>query len=307
VFALAILCTVALRGWRDAVVLRAAGALLAALAAWGVVKWNFPPDPYYASIIPAAETNFIDPRGLLASDFFVLLLAALAGYGVVLLALRRLAPAQAPAFAFVIVALVLAIYWLRFDHSLHTQNRYYVRTAIFFVTPAVGAFAALRALHVEDQLRLPARWMTRWADALADALARLGQGAGARAAAGAVGLLMLAHAVETTKFVAVWTRYEAAVRTLATGVESDPALGNPRFVSSERIGADLNRMAWQTTTQFLSVLLAPGFVPARLVVDPTAGYFWLTCALATLSEKADVPMPVEGRRLIRVYSCLHRR
>ena len=38
----------------------------------------------------------------------------------------------------------------------------------------------------------------------------------------------------------------------------------------------------------------------------SAGYFWLNCALATASEKADSPIPVESRRLIRVHVCLHR-
>ena len=90
------------------------------------------------------------------------------------------------------------------------------------------------------------------------------------------------------------------------GAASDPALGDPRFVSSDRIDPDTNRLKWQTTTQFLSVLVAPGFLPNRLVVDPSAGYFWLTCARATATEQADIPLPVESRRLIRVYSCLHR-
>ena len=90
------------------------------------------------------------------------------------------------------------------------------------------------------------------------------------------------------------------------GPASDPGLGNPRFVSSERLGADLNRLSWSSTTHFLSVLVAPNFTPARLVVDPTAGYFWLTCAQASASEKASLSIPVESRRLIRLHACLHR-
>ena len=49
-----------------------------------------------------------------------------------------------------------------------------------------------------------------------------------------------------------------------------------------------------------------GFLPNRLVVDPSAGYFWLSCERAAASEQADLPLPVESRQLIRVYSCLHR-
>jgi len=170
----------------------------------------------------------------------------------------------------------------------------------------LGGLAALRALRAEDRLRLPAQWLQRLATLLADGIVTLGQGTVARAAAGAIVLLTLAHLVESAKFVAGWSRYEAAVRGLAMGAASDPALGDARFVSSDRIDPDTNRLQWQTTTQFLSVLVAPGFLPNRLVVDPSAGYFWLTCQRATATEQADVPLPLESRRLIRVYSCLHR-
>jgi hypothetical protein len=54
---------------------------------------------------------------------------------------------------------------------------------------------------------------------------------------------MLVHAVETAKFVAAWMNYQAAVRGLATGAASDPALGDPRFVSSQGVSAGLNRLA----------------------------------------------------------------
>jgi hypothetical protein len=177
---------------------------------------------------------------------------------------------------------------------------------VFLVTPVLGGLAVLRALRLEGALHLPARWMRRLAVGVADGVAALAQGTAARAVAGAIVLLTLAHAVETAKFVAGWTRYEAAVRDLAMGTAADPALGDPRFVSTARIEPETNRLQWQTTTPFLSVLVAPGFLPNRLVVDPTAGYFWLTCQRATATERADVALPIESRRLIRVYSCLHR-
>jgi hypothetical protein len=306
VFACAIVVTVALRGLRDAAFLRAAGVFAAVLAVWLAVKLALPPGAYYGSIIPAATAIFFDPHRLLASDFLMLLVAALAAYGVVLLVLRRIVPAPAPLIAFALVALALAAYWLWFDRALHTQDRYYVRTVIFFATPVLGGLAALRALRAEAALGLPTPWMERLATGLADGVAALARGEAARAAAGAILVLTLAHAVETTKFVAAWTRYEAAVRALATGTASDPALGDARFVSTDRIDADTNRMHWQTTTQFLSVLLAPGLRPNRLVVDPSAGYFWLPCQRATAIEQADLAVPVESRRLIRIYSCLHR-
>lgn len=307
VFAGVVAVTVGLRGWRDAAFFRAAGMFVAVLGAWIAVKLSLPPGDYYASIIPAAATNFFDLHRLLASEFFMLLVAALAGYGVALVLFRRVAPAQAPVWAFGLVALALAVYWLWFDHALHTQNRYHIRTVIFLATPVLGGLAALRALRAEDRLRLPAQWLQRLAALLADGVVALGQGPAARAAAGAILLLTLAHAVETAKFITGWTRYEAAVRGLAMGAASDPALGDPRFVSTDRIDGDTNRLQWQTTTLFLSVLVAPGFLPNRLVIDPSAGYFWLTCERATETEEADLPIPVESRRLIRIYSCLHRK
>jgi hypothetical protein len=306
VCAVAIVATVALRGWRDPMFIRAAGALAAVIVVWAAVKLALPPDRYYASIIPAAALNFIDIGNLLASTFFMLMFGALAAYAVVFLVVRLIAPAQAHLWAFAIVALALIVYWLHFDHSLHTQNRYYVRTAIFFITPLAGALAALVALRAEKNLRVPIAFMAPHAEALADLLPALTRGVAARAAVGAILTLTLVHAVETAKFVNAWTGYKAAVRALAMGTASDPALGDPRFVSSERITPDLNRLRWQTTTPYLAVLLAPGFRPARLVIDPTTGYFWLSCRLATANAKADLAIPRASRELIRAYECEHR-
>ncbi len=118
--------------------------------------------------------------------------------------------------------------------------------------------------------------------------------------------MTLVHAVETAKFVAAWTDYAAALRTLAGGADADPVLGDPRFVSSARLAPALNRLSWNSTTPFLSVLVAPGFAPSRLVVDPGANYFWLTCAMARASEENPRALPRESRRLVRVHACLHR-
>jgi hypothetical protein len=311
VFAAAIVAVAGLGGWRDATFMRAAGVFTAVLGAWLAVKAALPPDAYYASIIPAAEMNFFDPYRLLTNEFLMLQITALAAYGIAMLVLRQIAPARAPALAFGLVGLALAAYWFRFDHALLTQNRYYVRTVIFLATPVLGGLAFVRAMHLEGRLHPPARWMERPATVLAGGVAMLGKGIPARAAVGAILLVTLAHAVETAKFIAGWVRYEAAARDLAMGAASEPGLGDPdlgdsRFVSADRIDSDTNRLRWQTTTPFLSVLLAPGYVPLRLVVDPTAGYFWLTCRKAAATERADLPLPVEGRRLIRIYSCLHR-
>jgi hypothetical protein len=87
---------------------------------------------------------------------------------------------------------------------------------------------------------------------------------------------------------------------------SDPSLGDPSFVSSQRIEPSLNRLAWNSTTPFLSVLVAPGLAPTRLVVDPSAGYFWLSCETAKQSEQTSTAIPAPSRRLIRLHACLHR-
>jgi hypothetical protein len=54
------------------------------------------------------------------------------------------------------------------------------------------------------------------------------------------------------------------------------------------------------------VLLADGFAPARLVVDPAANYFWLSCDVATANLAADRAVPVDARRLVRIHACEHR-
>jgi len=119
--------------------------------------------------------------------------------------------------------------------------------------------------------------------------------------------VLLIHAVEAQKFLTAWAGYKAAVRSLAMSGLSDPALGDRRFVSSDRIGPELNELSWFSTTPFLSVLLAPKLAPARLVVHPRANYFWLSCETATENFKAKRAAPAASRDLIGVYSCLHRK
>jgi hypothetical protein len=299
ILAIAIPATLLLRGARSPEFSRGIAALVAALSIWALVKLTIPPDDYFARIIPNAALNFISIANF-SNDFFVLLLVTLAGYGALVLALRPLTPTRAPLYAASIVTLALLVYWLDFDHSLHTSNRYYLRTALPIAEPVLGMLAAAAALSLEEGTAAPKR--------LSSAGAILAFGAAARTLAGAVALLMLVHAVETAKFATAWTHYKAAVRALAMGSASDRApLGDSRFVSADRIPPALNRLAWASTTPYLSVLLAPHFVPARLVVDRDAGYYWLSCATARASEEADRAVPAQSRRLVRAYSCLHRR
>ena len=298
ILAAAILTTLLLRGLRDAVFLRAAGAFLVVISIWALVKVTFPPDAYDAPVMARAALHFFDVN-ILTSNVVLLLLATLVSYGIAVLALRRLSPTRAYLYAASIVAITLTVYWLRFDHALHTDNRYYLRTLLLIGTGVLGPLAAVYALAGEDRPTVPVLFLHRLRATLAPV-------ATAQAMAGAILLVMLVHAVETAKFIRAWTDYKGAVQALAIGTASDPALGDARFVSSDRIGSKLNRLSWFSTTQFLSVLVAPGFAPARLVVDPKANYFWLSCETATANHAADRAVPAESRRLVRVHACLHR-
>ena len=168
---------------------------------------------------------------------------------------------------------------------MHASSRYYLRTALVIVTPVFGALAALGALSGDGRLAFPFPGLQR---AMTAARNR-----GARPLAAAFMLLTLVHVIETAKFVAAWSSYRAAVAALATGDASDPALGDPRFVSSERIAPDLNRLSWFSTTPYLSVIVA-NFMPNRLVIDPTGNYFWLSCATATANAEAARAVPRRG-------------
>jgi len=229
----------------------------------------------------------------------LLLLAAIAGYGVVFFVLLQIAPARAHLYATAIVTLALAVYWLALDHGLHAANRYYMRTVLFTAMPPLGALAAIYALRADGRPEpleiFPARVMQVLTGRVA-----------VRAIAGVFLLVMLVHVVETAKFVTQWTKYKTAVLALATSTVSDPVLGDPHLISSARIGPELSRLSWYSTTPYLSVILA-GFAPTRLVVSPrTANYFWLSCEMATANLKADRVVPAASRELVRIYSCLHR-
>jgi hypothetical protein len=297
VFALAILATTALRGLRDPAFLRTAGALAVALAIWATVKIALPPDDYFGSVVVPAAMTLVDPMNFTA-DLFLLLLAAAFGYGIVFLLLWRLSPI-AHIHAAATIAVALAVYWLWFDQSLHADDRYLLRTALLIGTPAFGMLATLFSLWAEGRLALPVPLLPQIMPALSSTAA-------VRTAIGLVTIVMLVHCVETAKFVTAWSAYKVAVRALATGNASDPALGDPRFVSSARINPKLDRLSWFSTTPYLSVLVAPGFAPARLVVDPEADYFWLSCETATENLASPSAVPLETRRVIRDYSCLHR-
>ncbi|MFZ1101271.1 MAG: hypothetical protein WAN86_00035 [Hyphomicrobiaceae bacterium] len=298
VLAASILTPLLLRGQRSFAFLRAAVAFLVVLGVWVAVRVLLPPDAYYASIVGRAAFLFMDVAAL-AQNPMLLLLAAVAAYLVLAAALRRIAPDLAHVLPIAIVAVGLAVYWLAFDSSMHAENRYTFRTALFAATAPLGILAGVLAQSAGRRSDpCPPR--------LVHLLALIGRHAPSGTAAGAVMLIALVHAVETAKYVSAWTDYKAAVRALAMGSLSDPRLGDPGFVSSQRIGRDLQALSWFSTTPYLSVLVAPRFQPRRLVVDPNDGYYWLSCETAAAHHQGNRAIPRESRRLVRVYSCLHR-
>ena len=296
VLAAAIVATLALRGLRNRSFQRAAVALLVVLVMAVTAKIMLPPDEYYASVLLRAALHFFDLT-VFEVSIVLLLLAALASYAVTFLAISWLAADRAYLYAAVVVAAALTVYWLCLDYTLHASSRYYLRTALVIVTPLFGTLAALAAISEDGEAVFHFPRMERSTTSARDREAR--------PLAAAFVLLTLVHVLETGKFVTAWRHYRAAVATLATGDESDPALGDPRFVSSQRIASEVNGLSWFSTTPYLSVIVAD-FKPNRLVIDPNGNYFWLSCAAATANARAFRAAPAEGRDLVQIYSCLHR-
>lgn len=298
VFAAAILLTLWLRGGADHAFARAAWSLAGAFAALMFVRARIPPDDYFAPVLRRAAWHVFDPN-ICIGRMVILIGTSLAGYGLIFASLRRAFPARAHLYAGLVAAGALALYWLYAYNPVHAERRYYMRTMLVLFTPAFGAVAAALALQSAGLLR-------RQVPYLPALLSRLSSPQAARAAAGALALVTLIHATETAKFVTAWTQYRAALRALVTGTASDPTLGDAAFVSSARLGPDLNRLAWFSTTPYLSVLAAKDLRPARLAIDPAGNYFWLSCATAANNADADNAIPRESRALIRLYSCMHR-
>ena len=192
---------------------------------------------------------------------------------------------------------LLTVYWLRFDHSLHADGRYYLRTALVLAMPLLGGFAVISAM-IREGIELGG--VTRWWHGPISL-----RGRSLCALASILIVVTLIHLVETKKFVASWVDYRDAVAALAISAQSDPMLGDPRFVSAERIRPALAALSWFSTVPYLSIILS-NFAPNRLVIDPAGNYFWLSCETATKSRDASLAVSQQTRELVRVYSCLHR-
>ena len=296
VLLLAIGATLAPRGLWSATFKRAAISLMIIVVLAVAAKIVHPPDDYYADAFLRAARHFFD-LAIFKVEVVVVLLAAVVAYGAILMLLSIWFPRWACICALGILLGLLSIYWLHFDHSVHASSRYYLRTALVIATPLLGTLAALAAMTREGMV-LNRR--TRLRHALISP-----RGGPLCALASIFLVVTLIHAIETGKFVASWGDYRNAIAVLAMSSKSDPALGNPRFISAERISPALAPLSWFSTIPYLSIILS-NFSPNRLVVDPTGNYFWLSCGTATRNKDAELVVPAQTRELIRVYSCLHR-
>lgn len=299
VLAVSIVAIVMLVGTADVERRHAVTALAMALAVWAMVKAAVPPDPYFSAVLARAALAFIDVSGLV-NPVMVAIAAGVAGWSLVALAAHRLDLAGGPLVALAGLALAGGAYWLWHDGYLLADDRYTLRTALLIGTPVLGLWASARAADSEERLSSTGAVAARLARRIARTVPH-------SITAGALAAVTLVHAVETAKFVAAWDAYQGAVAKLATSALSDPWLGDPRFVSALRLGDDANRMSWHSTTQYLSILVAPGMRPRRLVVHPDAGYHWMTCRTAAASEQSEGAIPWESRRLIMAHACQHRR
>lgn len=296
VLLLGLLFTLALRGFRSAPFLRGAVSLILILAAAVVAKVFFPPDAYYADAFVRAALHFFDPE-LFKVEVVILLMGAVAAYAVLgtTLSLAGLRHACIVALAFMLVLVVG--YYLCCDKSIHASSRYYLRTVLVIVTPLLGGLAAIAALTSEGLTDGRLAWLQRTLVSPSHQLSC--------AVASMFVIVLAIHLVETGKFLSRWSDYRAAVTSLAASNESDPALGNPQFVSSQRLPPTLAPLAWFSTVPYLSVILS-NFSPERLVIDPQGNYFWLSCETATRTRDAKLAVPEHARELVRIYSCLHR-
>jgi hypothetical protein len=291
-----ILATLVPRGLRSASFLRSLIGLIVILLLAAASKVALPPDDYYAGVLLRAALHFFDLE-IFKVEVVLLLLAALTAYGVIFVVISTPSPERAWIYSLGLILVSLAVYWLQFDHSVHASSRYYLRTALVLLIPMLGAMAALSAMAGDKIVARPLAGLQHvLISPSRQTLSVL---------AAAFVIVTSIHAVETWKFVAAWTDYRAAITALAIGRDSDPALGDPRFVSSARISPSLNALSWFSTIPYLSVILA-NFSPNRLVIDPAGNYFWLSCATATQSRDAERSVPVQPRDLVRIYSCLHR-
>lgn len=264
-----------------------------AVFVWAAVLLAFRPDPYIAKVINTAAFSFVDLRNLI-DPVIGTMIAAIIGYMLAAWLCDRILRLHSPSIAALFSVLwALAIYYRYFDASLLADARYPLRTALLVLPPFFATSALLGIRQVGRAHPLVARLGTLrqkiWPGHLAAVLV----------------LITAVHVVETAKFVRVWSDYKTALAALATAKDAGPESPAARFASSALISDGLNRVAWSSTTHFLSILVAPRLIPARLVISPNPAYWWLSCQTATDSQRHSTAIPQASRAFIRAYACSH--
>ncbi len=272
-------------------------ALAIAILAWSVIKVQIPPDAYYADVLKRAALNFFNPSLLLCA-LVLILTSSLVFYLSVLAILHRCHRQNPTALAVALTLGALAVYWLWYDHTIHAESRYYMRTFLAGGILVLGTLAVLVNAHVEHGASSSSRWIAR-------GFAFFQQPTSTRGLCGALCIVTGIYIVETAKFVSVWDMYQRDLRSLVLSEQADPSLGNPAFVSSKRLGTQVSQLAWYSTTPYLGLIVS-NFQARRLPIDAIGRYFWLACSTATQNMKATRVVPESARDMIRVYSCLHR-
>jgi hypothetical protein len=295
VLLLAVLATLAPRGLRSAPFRRGLANLFVIAMLAVASKIAFPPDEYYADAFLRAALHFFDPA-IFKVQIVLELLAAIVVYAATMGLFFIFFPKRACFVALPVLLLLLCIFWLHFDHSVHASSRYYMRTAMVIATPLLGVMAASAAMTREGiVVNAPAKLQHPIVGPLQRTCVLVS----------ILFAVTLIHVVETGKFVTAWSRYRGAIAALAMSQDSDPALGDPRFVSSKRVPPDYAPLEWFSTIPYLSAILSH-FQANRLVIDPAGNYFWLSCATATRNSERRLVVPAHTREMIEIYSCLHR-
>src|SRR6187431_509149 len=219
VLLLAMTATLTPRGWWSAPFVRAATSLAIIITLAAAVKVAVPPDEYYTDVFLRAARHFFDLE-IFKVAIVLLLLAAILAYGAILAPLSIWLSRGACICALGLLLGMLSVYWLYFDHSVHASSRYYLRTALVILTPALGALAAIAAMTREGIV------FNRQAELWHRLISPHG-----KMRCAMVGIFLAVtpiHAIETANFVISWIGYRNAIAALAMSSESDPALGDPR-------------------------------------------------------------------------------
>ncbi len=181
--------------------------------------------------------------------------------------------AQVTRWAPWLVAAALLAWWASGGAPLHAEGRYYARTIVFLGAALLAFLAVLVARGWLPRPRLDLR--------------------------PAFLLVALLHTGELARFTHGWLAHIQAVRALA----ATPGEGTATVAALPPASAPF---AWHSTVPFLSVMVSPGYAPARLVVDPASNYVWFGCAQAARNAAAPRALPEATRAMVSAYACAGR-